>query len=645
MTQRLTIGQNKHQKHSGNHDTHHGIRRPDAAGNVRTAQASPQQQLESAIDAAMTSNTRHNNVRASEVLRHFRDRLGRLGDGLLKKVCAYAAMQYHAAGLSEWLYAYLDQHHADHLERARGSGDLEMVLSVLGTYRSENARRYTKGLPAARLNEVLAFGMEQAEAAGKSSDLQARLVHEQAKRLIELAKALLESVEPVPEPPPQVFDGDLQKAWQDLNRLMRWFDGGEVGLQPEQLKHLHGVADSVRRALRGQSHPHAKYAHDLAGRFRAQATAEMARQEWNGSSCPTLESVTQADRELPSNAVPRPPLPPSQSSDLLSSAYMAGTPHAPTLTDNGFELTASQATYVDDVVKAWASAYARECAAERQGEASDSAIRRYVNLMKSLAFQWTVCVRSYCEVKDLLSLHKTLDQPLSEGLRALCLIWSEDQSGRVQQMLEHDKEKRASGAPGLELGLGLFKQARHMVEDKGEQLHRLCQAGDAGKIVEFVEEHRWLPLLLMKRAWTRAEFGELVEWMHGLAQGWQATPGETGLQGLGAALKKMLPPPPMAWTSPEDFIDRLAQAVAQRHLAEVDFALATRRNRLLESLDGLPTASKLQLLAAFDKLLESMEVSKGLKVSWLEHTGFVRMEYQVSLWRPLVQKSLEASRQ
>eukprot|EP00952_Eustigmatos_sp_NYUAD-ZCMA_P002046 9179-Eustigmatos_ZCMA.PRE.1 len=72
--------------------------------------------------------------------------------------------------------------------------------------------------------------------------------------------------------------------------------------------------------------------------------------------------------------------------------------------------------------------------------------------------------------------------------------------------------------------------------------------------------------------------------MHALAAQWQATQGEAALQDSGAVLTKLLPPPPMAWVSPKDFVDRLAKAVELRQLAEVDFALATHRDQLLKNL-------------------------------------------------------------
>jgi len=736
--------------------------RDAAAEIIRIAQASAQHQLEGAIDTAMNDNSRHNNKWASQVLHDHWHGLGRLSDDLLKKVCAYAAKEHHAEGLNKWLYAYLDRHHAEHLERARARGDLETIRCVLQAYRSEKVKLYSKGLPPAWLNEVLAFGAEQAAAAGQSSDPQAGLIREQAGRLIGLAKELLELAGPQPEPvreaPPQAADVDLQRAWQDLNRLMLFLDGNETRVDSGQLKYLHGVADELRKVFKDRSDAHGKYAHELAGRLRAQATAELTRRQWNPRKRPmpvmpevmqpviepaiepAIEAVkepvieaeieeiqegpvTEPDQEAarepavealqepviepvvesakePLIEVLRAPavetsvpeakeplfgrdapsrepsrdaeplwLPQSPSSYSLTSDYTAGVgsqrqvwmlasasaaPKTHTLTNNYFELTVPQQMYADNQVKEWASELAKEVAPEGQAQASSAAAKRYEDLLKSIAYQWTVRVLSYCDIKDFLTQHKSVDQPLGEGLRALCLLWSEDQSQRVLQLLEHDIQE--SGAPGLVLAQRLVKDIRQMVEDGGEQLYHLCQAGQAQAIVEFVQQHRWLPLLLMKRAWTRSEFGELIDRMHALAAQWQATQGEAALQDSGAVLTKLLPPPPMAWVSPKDFVDRLAKAVELRQLAEVDFALATHRDQLLKNLSGLPTASKQKLLEALDKLLEPMEVgfnysardgraSNTMKVSWLKRAGFSQMEAQVSLWRPLVQKSLEASRQ
>jgi hypothetical protein len=668
-----------------------------------------QQALSSAIDAAkqaMTSSTTtvdqrkaaHTGVGRLMVL--YQRSWGPMDVALLEKIHDYAQQKFHARGLSKWFQDYFRLHCANHLKRALSDGDLNTLAFLLDAC--------PQRLSAEQLTQIRACAASHHQAASQSTDPRAMPVAEQAQRVLgKLGAPEIQGQSAALPPGSKDPDQELSEHERDLDRLSVHFQRPLRTLPEKTLQQMHDGAQRLREAFRGHlarlqqsgqgaearkpyTLAYVELAFDTAGMYRAQATEELLRRTpWKPLDQTTQPSPTEATLPPPSDNAPpetteplRDGLTPDEPRDgptsdelrdgptsdvprnsprlqvephrVIVDPYIANanlrqpgplrmpatSPALPTLKNDYFDLTKTQRFYARSLAEATSQQIETAFGTATKDD--------YQELIQFIAYLWTVPMNTVFRLQDLLAKHQT-DTPLGEGLTTLCLLWSESQAALLKQLLQAAID-RPGDHPGLRRAQELIAKTNERVYAVGEQLYKLCPDGAPKDIVGLLQKNPWLPVALVKRAWTHPQYGELIQQLHELTRQWQGREDAKDLQAWGATLQTLLPPAPMAWVDAHDFIRRLVEAVKNQQLAEIDFALATHKDALRKSLDTL--ALELEdlraLEAVFTTLLKPMASGSLLgpqrqsELPWLRRAGFHQMEDQVASLLSAVQHSIQA---
>ncbi|HTH10933.1 MAG TPA: hypothetical protein VMA55_15300, partial [Acidovorax sp.] len=492
-------------------------------------------------------------------------------------------------------------------------------------------------------------------------------------------------------------DQELSEHERDLDRLSVHFQRPLRALPEKMLQQMHDGAQRLREAFRGHlarlqqsgqgaearkpyTLAYVQLAFDTAGMYRAQATEELLRRTpWKPLDQTTQPSPTEATLPPPSgNAPPETTEPPRDGPTpdeprngptpdvprksqrlqvephrMIVGPYIANatdlrqpgpprmpatSPALPTLKNDYFDLTKTQRFYARSLAEATSQQIETDFGTATKDD--------YQELIQFIAYLWTVPMNTVFRLQDLLAKHQT-NTPLGEGLTTLCLLWSESQAALLKQLLQAAID-RPGDHPGLKRAQELIAKTNERVDTVGGQLYKLCSEGAPKDIVGLLQKNPWLPVALVKRAWTHPQYGELIQQLHDLARQWQGREDAKDLQAWGATLQSLLPPAPMPWVDAHDFIPRLVEAVKNQQLAEIDFALATHKDALRKSLDTLALEVLRALEAVFTTLLKPMASGSLLgpqrqsELPWLRRAGFHQMEDQVALLLTAVQHSIQA---